>query len=151
MGCLTQSNVTNVCCTDAMDFIRPNSIPSSQETTYANFVCDYRPLKPKKWRAPLLVGGDKLPYYDDAGSPAANLLECKILFNSVISHAHLRARFMTLDLKDFFLASPIHQPEFMKIPTNPDIFSKDNLRKDNLETKKKGISILQNQKSHVQP
>ena len=35
--------------------------------------------------------------------------------------------FMTLDLKDHFLASPMPQPEFMKIPTKyipPDMFSK---------------------------
>ena len=91
MGHLTQSNATNVHCIDAMDFINPNTIPSSQKITYANFVCDYRPLKPEKWRTKLVVGVDKLPYYDDARSPAANLLECKILFNSVISRAHLRA------------------------------------------------------------
>ena len=88
LGRLTQSNITNVCCNDAMDFIDPYSIPSSQKIAYANFICDYRPLKPEKWRTGFVVGGDKLPYYDDAQSPAANLLEYKILFNSVISHAH---------------------------------------------------------------
>ena len=51
---------------------------------------DLQSLKNGK-KTQLVVGGDKLPYYDDAGSPAANLLECKILFNSVISHAHLGA------------------------------------------------------------
>ena len=72
LGRLTQSNATIVCCTDAMGFIHPISIPSSQKITYANFVCDHRPLQPEKWGTRLVVEGDKLSSYDDAGSPAAN-------------------------------------------------------------------------------
>ena len=81
MGRLTQSNEANVCGADAMDFVNPTYIPPYQKITYANFVCDYRPLKPEKWRARRVVGGNKLPYYNDTGSPAAKLVKCKILFN----------------------------------------------------------------------
>ena len=54
----------------------------------------------------LTVGGDRLPYAHDAGSPAATLLEAKFMLNSTISDADKGARFFVTDLKDFFLATP---------------------------------------------
>ena len=83
--------------------------------TYALYVCDYRPLKDEPYRVRITVGGDKLEYLDDAGSPAANLLETKILLNSVISDADKGARFMCADIKDHFLATPIDHPEYMRV------------------------------------
>ena len=85
-----------------MDFIFAHEVPQSSKVTYANFVCDYRPLKDEPWRVRLVVGGDKLEYEFDSGSPAASLLETKLLLNSVISDAKKRARFMSLDIQDFF-------------------------------------------------
>ena len=38
-----------------------------------------------------------------------------MLINSVISDAKRGARFMSADLKDFFLATPMLHPEYMKI------------------------------------
>ena len=86
-----------------------------QEFTSASFVCDYRPLKSEPYRVRLVVGGDRLSYFDDAGAPAATMLETKILLNSVISGAKDGARFMSVDLKDFFLATPMAKAEYMKI------------------------------------
>ena len=63
----------------------------------------------------LLLGGDRLDYTDDASSPAANLLETKILLNSVISDADNRARFIYADIKDRFLTTLIDDPEYMKV------------------------------------
>ena len=63
------------------------------------FVCDYRPLKDEKWKFRLVVGGDKLPYELDAGSPAASIPETKMLAYSVISDAGKGARFLSYDLK----------------------------------------------------
>ena len=64
----------------------------------------------------MVTGGNRLTYAADTGSPAASLLETKILLNSTISDAHKCARFMSMDLKDFFLATPMEKPEFMKVP-----------------------------------
>ena len=47
----------------------------------------------------MVVGGDKLDYYDDAGSPTTNLLEINIILNSVISDADKGAFFMSFDLE----------------------------------------------------
>ena len=78
----------------------------------------------------MVDGGNKLPYDDDAGAPAASLLETKLLINSIISDASIGAKFMTLDIKDFYLATPMPSPEYMQIPLTSiptDIISKYNL------------------------
>ena len=62
-----------------------------------------------------MVGGDKLPYKADAGSPASNLIKTKILVNIILSDAYKGAKFLSCDLKDFFLASPTTQPEYMRV------------------------------------
>ena len=85
-----------------MTFIHPSQIPPHQKVTYASFVCDHRPLKSEQWRVRLVVSEDKLTYPYDTGSPAANLLETKLLLDSVISDSDKGARFMTINLKHFF-------------------------------------------------
>ena len=83
--------------------------------TYGNFVCDHRPLKTEPLRVRLTVGGDKLEYPYDASSPVSNLIDAKILLNSTISDAKDGAKFMSADLKDFFLNTPMARAEYMKI------------------------------------
>ena len=129
LGRLTQGNDAGVVAQDAMDFIHFQEVPKTSKVTYANFVCDYRPLKDEPWRVRLVVGGDKLTYDFDAGSPAASLLETKILLNSVISTKG--AKFMSLDIKDFFLSSPMGTSEYMRIPSKylpVDIVNRYNLK-----------------------
>ena len=72
--------------------------------TCANFVCDHRPLKPEPFRIRLVVGGDKSTFLEDAGSPAASMLETKLLMNSVISNAHddQGSRVCTSDMLYFY-------------------------------------------------
>ena len=133
IGRLAQGNVHGVKSTDTMDFIFKHEVPAHKKITYANFVCDIRHLKDEPYRVRLVVGGDKLPYDDDAGSPAASILETKLLINSVISGAKQGARFLSMDLKDFFLASPMPEPEFMKIHRR--YIPEDIIIKYNLEQK----------------
>ena len=61
------------------------------------------------------MGGDKLEYTHDASSPAANLLETKLILNSTISDSHKGAKFAIIDIKNFFLQSTLPEPEYMKI------------------------------------
>ena len=123
-GRLAQGNDAGVRHTDTIDFIKKSEVPKGRDVTYASFVYDHRPLKSEPWRVRLVVGGDKLRYEHDAGSPAAGLLETKILINSVISDTKNGARFFTAVSKDHFLASPMDRPEYMRIPFHrfpPDI------------------------------
>ena len=131
LGRLAQGNDAGVRSTDAIDFIFHYEVPHGSKVTYANFRMDHRPLKEEEWRIRLVVGGDKLDYDNDSGSPAASLLETKLLLNSVISDIAKNARFFTCDLKDHFLASPMDKPEYMRIPTKcipQDIMDRYNLQ-----------------------
>ena len=62
-----------------------------------------------------MCGGDRLEYDSDAGSLAASLVEIKLTINSTISDAHRGAHFMSANLKDFFLATTMADPEYMRI------------------------------------
>ena len=71
-----------------------------------------------------------MEYLYDAGSPSTILLETKILINSTISDSHQGARFLTLDIHNFFLCSTMPQPEYMCIHCRyipPDIIRRYDL------------------------
>ena len=130
IGRLTNGNIHGVKARQCMKFIYFHQVPRDSKVTYANFVCDYRPLKSEKWRVRLVVGGDKLDYLPDSGSPTTTLLETKLLVNSVISDCKKGARFACCDIKDFFLSSPMATPEYMRIHRKyipNDIINKYNL------------------------
>ena len=58
-----------------------------------------------------MIVDDVLEYDNNASSPAASLLETTLLLNSVLSDANSGARFMTANLRDFFLQSFLEEPE----------------------------------------
>ena len=90
-------------------------IPPDKKVACASMVCNHLPLKEEKHRVCITVGGDRLPCTQDAGLPVADLLETKILLNSAISDARKGARFMSLDVKDHFLVTPMANPEHMRV------------------------------------
>jgi hypothetical protein len=114
-GRLSQGIHGRVVATNTIDFIQQSEVPTNKKVTYGNCICDYRPLKSEPYCVRFTVGGNKLPYEDDAGSPAASLLETKLLLNSTILDANQGAHFLCADLKDHFLASPMKDPEFMRL------------------------------------
>jgi hypothetical protein len=59
------------------------------------------------------------------------LLESKLIINSTISDAHKGARFLSADLKDHFLASPMEENEYMRIHSK--YFLKDMRDQYNIE------------------
>ena len=67
--------------------------------------------KPNQTR--LVAGGDRVHYPGDAGTPTADLLTINLLINSTISTAG--AKFMTLDIKDFYLNTLISRYEYMRL------------------------------------
>ena len=60
---------------DVVDYIKKSDVPADRIVKYANFICDFRPLKSDPHRVRLTVGGDNLPYPDNAASPATSLLK----------------------------------------------------------------------------
>ena len=76
-GRLAQGNDGGVQHTYTIDFIHKHEVPVDRDVTYATFVLDHRPLKTEEYRVRITVGGNRLSYDNDSGSPAANLLEKK--------------------------------------------------------------------------
>ena len=66
-------------------FIHKHQVPAGRKATYANAVCDYRPLEDDPYRVRLTVGGEILIYPGDPRAPATSLLDSKLVFNSTIS------------------------------------------------------------------
>ena len=71
------------------------------------------PPKEEINRTRLTFGGNNLSVDMDCGTPTADLLTVKLLLNSVISTPG--AKFMTLDIKDFYLNTPMENPEFLRM------------------------------------
>ena len=82
-------------------FLHKSKIPTDKIVAHANIVCDHRPLINEKIRVRLTIEGDVLEWSYDASSPAASLLESKILLNSVILDGQRGARLTTIGLKDY--------------------------------------------------
>jgi hypothetical protein len=75
------------------------------------------------------IGGDRINYPHDCGTPTADLMTVKMLFNSIISTPD--ALFMTIDIKDFYLMTPMDRHEYfrMKLDVIPeDIIEEYKLR-----------------------
>ena len=62
----------------------------------------------------ITVGGDKVDYPGEVTTKTSDMVTSKPLFNSVISTEG--ARFMTADIKDFFLNNILPRKEYAKIP-----------------------------------
>ena len=84
-----------------------------KDVTYGQFVCTVRPEKAEPNQTRFTVGGDRINYPGEVTTPTAEMLVAKMLFNSVISTKD--ARFMTMDISNFYLMTPLHRPEFIQI------------------------------------
>eukprot|EP00804_Cyclotella_cryptica_P006250 CCRYP_010108-RA/>CCRYP_010108-RA protein AED:0.40 eAED:0.40 QI:0/-1/0/1/-1/1/1/0/258 len=101
--------------TDTIAFIQQSHGPQDRwkDVTYGRIVANFRPEKEDPYRIRLTVGGNRINYPGDCGTPTADMITVKILLNSVIST--LNAKFMTIDIKDFYLNTPMARPEYMRL------------------------------------
>jgi hypothetical protein len=81
--------------------------------TYGSFVVGIKDHKEEKERTRLTVGGDQIEYPGDKSTRTAGLTTAKILINSVIST--LGAKFLVIDIKIFYLNTPLGRFEYMVI------------------------------------
>jgi hypothetical protein len=112
-----------------MHFIPISDLPSDRKATYLRIVADYKPHKAEPNRIRFTVGGNRIDYPGKVSTPTADLATVKILLNSVLSTPN--ARFMTIDIKDFYLNTPMDRYEYMRIPVKdipPAIMEHYNLR-----------------------
>jgi hypothetical protein len=102
--------------TKTMFFIPVSNIPKGKKPTYLRIVAAFCPKKNNPRRVHFTVGGDCVEYNDDISTKTADLTTVKTVLNSVISTPN--ARFMTGDLKDFYLNTPMDTYEYMRIPVS---------------------------------
>ena len=76
------------------------------------------------------MGGERINYPGEVATPTADMLVAKLLFNSVVSTKN--ARFMTMDISNFYLMTPLTRPEYIRINLKDipeEIITEYNLRK----------------------
>ena len=56
-----------------------------------------------------------MEYSGDTSSPSVSLMETKLMLNSVISDPHRGAKFLSIDIKDYFLQFFLSEPEYLRI------------------------------------
>ena len=100
--------------TDTMFFIAHSAKPANRKATYLRVVCEHKPAKPDPYRIRFTAGGDKVDYLGKVSTPTVDITTVKCHLNSVISTSN--ARYMTVDLQDFYLNTPMPQYEYMCIP-----------------------------------
>ena len=101
--------------TKTTKFITPQELPPDRHPTYFN------PQPEKKTRDGKVihrirgtVGGDKGdPYLEDTAAYIADLTTVKLLLNKVVSTPD--ARFMTIDITDFYLGTPLTKKQYMRV------------------------------------
>jgi len=113
--------------TETIEFMSKSMIPQNRrkDITYGRIVCDYRSEKKDSHRTRITMGGDLINYPDDCGTPTADLLTVKLMFNSIISTPN--CKFMTIDIKDFNLMTPMDRYEYFLMKLElfpPDIIQK---------------------------
>ena len=100
--------------TNTMFFIPFSQVPKHKRPTYARFVCSYRPQKAEPYRTRLTVGGNLIDYPGNLSMKVADMTTFKILVNSTLSTPG--ARWLGLDVKNYYLGTPMDDYEYMFIP-----------------------------------
>jgi hypothetical protein len=109
----TANDINRLYNTNTIRFIRRSNIPKGRKVTYGSFVVDIKDHKEEKERTRLTVGGDQIEYPGDKSTRTAGLTTAKKIVNSVIST--LGAKFLVIDIKIFYLNTPLGRFEFMVI------------------------------------
>jgi hypothetical protein len=100
--------------TNTIVFIKKNQVPQNRakDVTYSLITCLIRPGKieePNQTR--LVVGGNRVPYIGDTGTPTVDLLTVKLLIKSTIRTPH--AKKYHHGHKDFYLNTPMTCYKYM--------------------------------------
>lgn len=99
--------------TETIFFISKLKVPNGRTVTYGQICVNYRPQKDDPYCTRLTIGGDRIEYPWDVSTPTADLITSKIHINSVIST--VGAKFMTADIKNFYLNTPMECYEYMRL------------------------------------
>ncbi len=101
--------------TNTIVFIARSEIPFARlkDVTYGCICVNYCPKKDDPNRMHLTVGGNRVNFPGDCGMPMVDIVTVKLHLNSVILTKG--ARYCTIDLKDFYLMTPMTCSEYMSM------------------------------------
>jgi hypothetical protein len=86
-------------------------IDQRKDITYRRMCINYHPEKTNPNCTCLTVGGNCITYPGDCGTPTIDMVTVKIHLNSIVSTKG--AHYCTINLKDFYLNTPMVRIEFM--------------------------------------
>jgi hypothetical protein len=122
LGCLCQGIGTGnnptaqrVSVTNTFFLINYQDIPAhkKKEICHTMVVCEVLPEKDGPNHTRITIGGNRICYPSNVGTNTASLELVKLLLNSVLSWKG--ARFSSIDLKSFYLDTPMPDPEYIRI------------------------------------
>ena len=101
--------------TNTICFIEKTDVPVNRwrDVTYRIVGVDYRPEKSNPYCTRLTVGGDRVRYPGDSGTPTVDFTTLKIILNCIVSTPN--AKFMIIDEKYLYLNTPMAGSEYMRI------------------------------------
>ena len=99
--------------TNTIFFIAKSAISHGHKVTFARMIASIRSTKSEVNRVRVTVGGNRLDFPGATTTHCTGLTTIKCLLNSTISTPG--ARFMTLDIKDFYYGTAMARYEYMKL------------------------------------
>ena len=99
--------------TKTVFFIRKCDVPAGRTFTYSHLVSKFFPQKTETHRFRVTVGSDKLDFSGIITTNCSSLKTTKCLLNSIVSTPN--ARFLTLDINNFYYNNPMSRYKYMKI------------------------------------
>jgi len=125
--------------TETIAFMSKEMIPQNRhkDITYGRIVCTHRSEKTDPYRTCITMGGNLINYPDDCGTPTADLLTVKLLFNSIISTPN--CKFMTIGIKDFYLMTPMDRYKYFRMKL--ELFPPDIIEEYGLHDKVDGTAM----------
>jgi len=100
--------------TNTFRLIPYNAIPKDRrnEITFTKVVCSVRPDKADPNRTRITIGGNRINYPHDVGTPTGSLELLKPLINSILLTPN--AKFASFDVNFFNLNTPLPRKEYIK-------------------------------------
>jgi len=102
--------------TDTLQFIHSSQLPAGKKATHVRVRADFRKLKKDPYRVRWTVRGDLVDYNGNTSTLTLDLT-ASILFNSSVILTE-GARFIAVDVSDFYLESELEEKEYMWIPVH---------------------------------
>jgi hypothetical protein len=97
-----------------MHFISHKALSAARNAPHLRILTKIRPEQVETKRFRFTVSGNLIYYPGDVSTPTTDITSAKCLLHSILST--LNAKFMTIDIKGFYLHTPMDQYDFVRVP-----------------------------------